>query len=372
METSEAVELVARIVSFTAGAAIVYLTMQAALRTVVVPRPERVRLSTTVFVIVRKVFDRMAPERKPYDVRDRIMGRYAPTALVTLVFSWVVLVILGFTLMFWGAVAEDSWGDAFYLSGASLTTLGSFSKADVAAEVLSFLEATIGLGLVALLISYLPSIYSAFQRRELAVTMLETRAGSPASALEMLERAASLGRLEAVDDLWPQWEEWFADIEETHTSQPSLVFFRSPLAGRSWVTSAGAVLDAAALRLSVLDAPRDPQAALCIRAGFLCLRRIADFFGIPNPLAPEPDDPISITRREFDLALVRLEAAGMPLKEDRDQAWRDFAGWRVNYDAALIGLAGLVMAPWALWSSDRAPTYRVRLSGVWRMERRRV
>lgn len=354
-------EVVVRIVCFGAGAYLVYVTGQAAIRTVVVPRPEPVWLSTLVFVSVRKLFDKLAPERKPYEQRDKVMARYAPTALILLVFTWVVLVIAGFTLMFWGAVAEDSWSDAFYLSGASLTTLGSFSKADVTAEVLSFIEATIGLGLVALLISYLPSIYTAFQRRELAVTMLETRAGSPPSALEMIERHSLLARLDAIDDLWPQWEEWFADIEETHTSQPALVFFRSPLAGRSWVTSAGVVLDAAALKLSVLDSPRDPQAALCIRAGFLSLRRIADFFGIPNPLAPEPTDPISITRREFDLACTRMEAAGVPLREDRDQAWRDFAGWRVNYDAALIGLAGLVMAPWALWSADRAEPFRVRM-----------
>jgi hypothetical protein len=363
---AEVVEGVARVVCFVGGATLVVVVLFAALRTVVVPRAEGVWLTRIVFVQLRKVFDRLAHEGRTYETRDRIMSRYAPIALICLPITWSVLVVLGFTLMFWGAVAEDSWETSFYLSGASFTTLGSFSQADVTAEVLSFVEAGIGLGLVALLISYLPSIYSAFQRRELQITMLETLAGSPPSAIELVERHGNLQRIDAMKELWGRWQEWFADVEETHTSQGALAFFRSPEPGRSWVTASGVVLDAASLQLAVIDVPRDPQAALCVRAGYLCLRRIADFYGIPHPPDPAPDDPISVTRREFDLACVRLRAADVPLKADLDQAWRDFAGWRVNYDAVLVQLAGLTMAPWALWSSDRAVPYRVRISWLGR------
>lgn len=358
---SEVAEGVSRVVSFTAGLVLVVVVLSAALRTVVVPRAEGVWLTRLIFVQLRKLFDRLAHEGRTYEVRDRIMSRYAPVALLCLPLAWSILVVAGFTLMFWGAVAEDSWRTSFYLAGASFTTLGSFSQADMAAEVLSFAAAGIGLGLVALMISYLPSIYGAFQRRELLITMLETKAGSPPSAVEMIERHANLGRLDAMSDLWVPWQEWFADVEETHTSQGALAFFRSPEPGRSWVTSAGTVLDAAALHLAAIDGPRDPQAALCVRAGFLCLRRISDFYGIQHPWDPAPDDPISVTRREFDLACERFESAGVPITADRDQAWRDFAGWRVNYDAVLVKLAGLTMAPWALWSGDRAVDYRVRL-----------
>lgn len=150
--------------------------------------------------------------------------------------------------------------------------------------------------------------------------------------------------------MWPVWEEWFADIEESHTSLAPLAFFRSPRAERSWVTAAAAVLDAAALSRSTLDIERDPQADLCIRAGYVALRQIADFFRISYPADPHfPADPISISRQEFDTACEELRALGAPLKEDREQAWRDFAGWRVNYDAVLVALAGLVMAPDAPW-----------------------
>jgi hypothetical protein len=208
--------------------------------------------------------------------------------------------------------------------------------------------------MVALLIAYLPTMYNAFQQRELAVTMLEVRAGSPPSAVEMIIRFHRLHSLENLHGLWESWETWFAQIEESHTSLAALVFFRSPQPDHSWVTASGAVLDAASLMRSTVDVPADTQADLCIRAGYLALRRIADFFGVAyNSAARFPDDPISITRVEFDAACSQLAAAGVPLTPDRDQAWQDFAGWRVNYDRVLLALAGLTMAPYAPWSSDR-------------------
>ena len=120
------------------------------------------------------------------------------------------------------------------------------------------------------------------------------------------------------------------------------------------------MLDSAAVQLSVVDIPWEPHAALCLRAGYLSLRRIADFFGIPYDDDPGPDDPISIARDEFDDACRQLAEVGVPLKADREQAWRDFKGWRVNYDEVLVNLAGLSMAPYAPWSSDRSIRYRVR------------
>ena len=155
-------------------------------------------------------------------------------------------------------------------------------------------------------------------------------------------------------ELFTAWETWFVDIEETHTSQPGLAWFRSPLPGRSWITAAGAVLDGAALVTAVVDAPPSAEPQLCIRAGFLSLRRIADAFGIGYEPDPRPDDPISIDRSEFDDACRRLAEGGVPIKADLDQAWRDFNGWRVNYDEVLVALAGRLMAPTAPWSSDRS------------------
>jgi hypothetical protein len=266
--------------------------------------------------------------------------------------AWLALVLAGFTLIFWGT-DHEGWRAAYDLSGSSLFTLGYSRPEGLGSTMLMFVEATIGLFLLALLITYLPSIYAAFSRREVGITALEVRAGSPPSAREMIWRYWRLGRLPEIHEVWVEWERWFVDVEETHTSHPSLAFFRSSHPDRSWVTAAGAVLDGAALTLSSVDVPRDVKAEFCIRAGYLCLRGIADYFQIAHDPDPRSDDPISIGREEWDSVIAELERAGAPLKPDRDQAWRDFAGWRVNYDRVLISLAALTEAPMAPWSSDR-------------------
>jgi len=222
-------------------------------------------------------------------------------------------------------------------------------------------EAGVGLGLVSLMISYLPSIYAAFSRREALVGMLEGRAGLPPSPTELLVRYTRIGLLDRLhDDVFAPWESWFVDVEETHTSQPSLVFFKSPHPERSWITAAGCVLDAAAISVSTVDRPRDARAEVMMRTGWFCLRRICNFYGIPYDPDPAPSDPIQVSRREFDLLCIELTAAGVPLKVNRDQAWRDYAGWRVNYDTVLIALCSLVDAPPAKWSSDRVPAQQFR------------
>jgi hypothetical protein len=235
-----------------------------------------------------------------------------------------------------------------------LLTLGFVQADGLLNSILMFSEAAIGLIVVALLIAYLPTIYSAFQRREALVTMLEVRAGSPPSVVEMLARYFRIHGLERLGVMWERWEAWFADIEESHTSLSALVYFRSPDPNRSWVTAAGVVLDSAAFAISALDIPHDPQADLCIRAGFIALRHIADFFHVQYNSNPGPTDPISIARSEFDAVYDDLAGRGLPLKPDRDQAWQDYTGWRVNYDTVLLALANLTMAPYAPWSSDRS------------------
>jgi hypothetical protein len=174
--------------------------------------------------------------------------------------------------------------------------------------------------------------------------------------VKFYRRYVDIGWLERVgDDVFPLWEGWFVDIEESHTSQPWLIFFRSPRPERSWVTAAGCVLDLAALHNAVVDLPHDARADMFLRSGYLSLRRIAGAFDIPYDADPRPDDPITISRAEFDVVCAELLDSGVPLVDDLDQGWRDFAGWRVNYDAVLVALATLVIAPPAPWVSDRPP-----------------
>jgi hypothetical protein len=348
-------DILVRVILFVVGVSMVIGVFLSAVRSFVLARSARDPLTALIFRTSRRLFNLRLRRAEHYEDRDRVMALYAPVTLVSTPIVWLVLVWVGYTLMFI-AIGINDLRRALILSGSSLLTLGFVNEQEnYLLMMLEFSEATLGLILIAILISYLPTMYAAFSKRETLVTLLETRASSPPSAAELLIRAHSIRGLVVLTELWQSWEVWFAEVEETHTSLAPLVFFRSTKPERSWVTAAGAVLDAAAIYTSSLDVPRDPSADLCIRAGYLSLRYIADFFNITyNPDPHYPDEPISISQAEFDEVYNQLMAAGVPMKPDREQCWKDYAGWRVNYDVVLLRLAALTMAPYAPWSSDRS------------------
>jgi ABC-type multidrug transport system fused ATPase/permease subunit len=354
------VDVAVDVLWFALGAALILVLADALVRTLVLPRGSVVRLTRLIWIASRYVFDLIAGRCKTWESQDRVMALFAPLTLLLQPVVWLAMVLVGFMLMF-HALGVGSWRTAFTESGSSLFTLGFVRPRDLPTTVLTFTEAAIGLGILALFVAYLPSIYTAFSRREVPVAMLSQRAGTPPSAIEFLIRVNRIDELTSLDRVWATFQEWFAEIEETHTSQASLVFFRSPRHDRSWITASGVVLDSAALANSTVDIPWSPQAALCVRAGFTALRSIADFFYLPYDRDPQQTDPTSIAREEFDDACRQLADAGVPLKPDLDQAWTDFNGWRVNYDAVLLGLAALTMAPYAMWSSDRSLRVRYRM-----------
>jgi len=334
-------------------------TALSALRTFVLPRAAYSLLSRVVFVTIRKAFDKVVRRLDSYERQDSVMALFAPVGLLALPVSWLVLVFASYSLAFWAIDPGVGWRMAVDESGSSLFTLGFRAPGDFGARLLSYTEAGFGLTLVALLITYLPSIYTAFSRREAAVQKLAVRAGTPPSAVTMIVRFHRIGWLEELDGLYADWEDWFVEVGETHTSLAALVFFRSPRADQSWVTAAGCVLDAAAITSSTLDlGHRTPFSDLCLRAGFLSLRNIAESLAVPFDPAPSPDAPISITKEEFLGAYRDLVEAGVPVRPDPDQCWVDYAGWRVNYDTVLLALASVTMAPTSPWSSDRSPAFR--------------
>lgn len=351
-------DLIIRIFVFVIGTIIVLATISSAISTFVLPRSARSQLNRLVFGLLRRLFEFVLQFARSYERRDGIMAYYAPIALMLLVPTWYVLISIGYSFMYWALRAGDYFFD-FRLSGSSLLTLGFVNPEGYFVNILVFSEAMLGLIMVGLLIAYLPTMYAAFSRREQAVNLLEIRAGIPPNPLDMLSRFHRIHGLDKLGEYWKSWEIWFADVEESHTTLPALVFFRSPRAENSWITSAGAVLDTAALTLSSIDIPYETSAALCIRAGFLALRNIADYFDISFPRDPHyPTTPITVTREEYDEVINTLAEAGLPIKTDREQAWNDFAGWRVNYDRVLLVLCTLVMPPKVPWSSDRAPKFK--------------
>lgn len=345
------------ITTFCAGALLFITTMLSAIRTVIVPRGEQVLLTRVFFLVMRRIFIMVCRRIKDYESRDAIMARFAPTALVTLPIMWAAGVVAGFGYMFW-AVGVRPMTDAFALSGSSLTTLGFRNADDFLTLSLAVIEGLIGLGLVALLISFLPTMHTLFREREVLCTLWNIRAGSPPTVSTALRRFHEVNFLDRLDETWEKWEHWFVVNEESHLSYPSLVFFRSPTPYQSWITTAGNVLDTAAFVEAAVDLPPSPRARLCLSSGYVALRRIADYFNIEYDHDPAPTSPISITRREFDELWEDLAEAGLPLVADQNQAWLDFASWRVNYDVPLRALCAIVDAPHAKWSSDLTDDFR--------------
>jgi len=343
---------VVAVVAFIAGAVVAFAALSSSVTTVILPRGARIRLVRVAMISLRLLFKLRIRSKTSYEVRDRILAFYAPVSILVVLACWVLGLVAAFTAMQW-AVGIHPLRAAFTMSGASITTLGFVSPRTLPQIVLSFTEAAFGLVELAMVITFLPNVYSDFHRRERDVTHLRTEAGNPPEGDNILIRLWRLGRLDARTDVWLRMNDWFIDVEDSHTSFPMLAFFRSSNPDLSWVTAAGAVLDGAALAASCLNAPRDFEAELCIRTGYLCLRRVAELFRLPFDDNPAPTDRIVVARSEFDEVWGRMAAAGVPLKPDRDQAWADFAGWRVNYDEPLVRLATLTEAPPAPWSSDR-------------------
>ena len=231
-----------RVVSLVAGTVLALAVVGSALKTVVLPQEGSPRLAQCVFAAVYRV---LVP-RWSSETRTRQLRRmYAPVALVTLPLAWMILMAIAFTLIFWGT-GSLIWQKAFEDSGSSLTTLG-FSEPDTTSRIwLAFIEATIGLGLVALLISYLPSILSAYNGREKGVVRVRPLAGSPPSSVDLLLTLNRIGALIG-QEFWKNQSDWFLDLEQTHAAFPMLSYFPETHPGHSWVATTGTLLDAAAL-----------------------------------------------------------------------------------------------------------------------------
>lgn len=340
--------LALRVVAVLAGLGIVAAVLWTAVRTVAVPRAEQVTLVRVIFRLSRRVFWWFAGRARTPHGREAALARYAPVTLLLLPFSWAFGVIVGFALVYLG-LGTDSFLEAVEYSGSSFSTLGFRTSEADSYLLLGIVEALIGLGLVALLLSYMPALYAAFSRREALVAQLEVRAGEPVDPEVWITRAHRIGWLDQLDETWAEWERWFIDIEESHTSYPSLTYFRSPVAGRSWLSAAGCVLDTAALIRAMVDVPVGPHGALCIRAGYVSLRRVADFFGISYDPNPRPTDAIAVAAEDFYALYDRLAEQRVPLKPDREQAWRDFAGWRVNYESVLLSFYAMAEVQPPVW-----------------------
>ena len=338
-----------KVLAGIAGVLLIILTLSAAVRSFVLPRSEVVGINVWVFRAIRTLFDLAARLAKTYADRDRVMAHYAPVALVALPIVWLSIMSVGYTLVYW-TMGEGGLIKCYLLSGSSLLTLGAHKSESLWVTIVTYSEATLGLLLLTLLLSYLPTIYQAFSRRETTVARIELRAGTPSSAGALLCWLNRSGALNDDDTQWEEWEHWFVEIEESHTSLPIITFFRSPQAGRSWVTAGGLILEAANLLFSVIDMPRSPQVELTFKAGCLALNRVYRFFedeagSESTDLVPHNDPTQDAGRADFEALCQELAEDGMAVRADRDAAWKHYQELRSRYATSLDFLAKLTMAP---------------------------
>ena len=337
---------------FFVGLLAVVATAGSVLRALVVPRGLAARLSYVVARSVRKGFLAIANRSDDYETKDRILARQAPTFLLVMLFTWLTIFFLGYALMLWPLVNDD-FGQALLESGSSMLTLGFAGTHTSGATAVHFLASATGLVVVALQIGYLPTLYGAFNRRETLVTMLQSRAGAPAWGIEILLRHHAVDLLDRLGDLYADWERWAADVTESHTNYPVLLYFRSPHPLRSWIVGLLAVMDSAAICTALSPTLAPAEARLCLRMGFVCLRNIGDFMRIDYDPDPMPDDPIQLTFEEFKAGVALLEDRGFPAERSAEDAWPHFRGWRVNYESLAYEIADAVVAPPGPWSGPR-------------------
>ena len=344
--------IVLQIMVFSLGFLIAMGTLYSATKQTVLPGRKKVLLSRTVFRTSFRLF-RLVIVRIPSEqLRGTLSALNAPMSVMLLPLTWVILLLIGFTMMFWG-VSEPSLGTALSLSGAAITTEGFLAPQGEAQTTVYIMGGVIGLGIVGLLITFLPTVYSIYSQREEVVTRVAFRFGSPPSGVKVLAQAYRSGLAQELDQFWRTWEDWFTDLAETHISNSEVIFYRSSQPGTSWITTAGAILDASALYSSTVDRGDVPWLNLCFQVGSRTLSDIATDVGIPPGSALAPGVSMHVTRAEYDAACEQLSSAGVRLKADREESWRAFVSMRSQYDSALIALAKLVYAPEAPWSSDR-------------------
>ncbi len=342
-----------RILEIVAGSLVVLCTWISVIANLVVPRGLRSRYTRLIRDVVRGPFQLAADRCRTFESKDLILAWAAPLSILATLLSWLALSVFGFGLVLAG-VGGINPGRGMLESGSSVFTLGFLSSSESRQTFVDFCAAATGPVMIGLLVGYLPAMYSAYSQREAEVTMLQARAGVPAWGPEILMRHVQVpGLITQLPGLYQGWERWAAQIAESHTSYPVLIHFRSPRAQRNWLIALLAILDAAALELALNPSKPKASMRLTLRAGFTCLREIAEVEGIPYEVDPDPDSEIALTYEEFSETLDKLRYAGYKMEKEGEEAWAHFRGWRVNYESLAYELAYRIDAVAAPWSGPR-------------------
>ena len=287
--------------------------------------------------------------------RAAFLSIFGPLSLLGLFVVWGIALVFAFALMDWSlhSVFKLPDGEALsfmvdlYVSGTTMTTLGlgDVTPRSPAARLTTVVEAGLGLGLVALVISYLPALYQAFSRREVEISLLDARAGSPPSAAELLRRSARGGRLEGLEKLLADWERWCAEIMESHISYPVLCYFRSQHTNQSWVTAITAILDTCALCVACLEDESSSQAHLTFAMARHAVVDITQvFYREPSTNMPE-----RLSRESFQTICDHLHQNKLKVCPE-EESWDRLGEMRRLYEPYVFILSRYLRMDLALWT----------------------
>jgi Ion channel len=341
--------------AFLAGIAMFLIVIWDAFESIILPRrvTRKFRLTRVFYRITwqsSKFLVKLVPSRK---TRETLLGFYGPISLLVLIGVWAVGLVLGFGFMQFGAGSAVNitggqpglWTD-FYLSGTTFFTLG---LGDVVprsglARVLVVVEAGFGFGFLAAIIGYLPFIYGSFSKREVEISLLDSRAGTPPTAGELLRRHSYDGGREALRDLLKDWELWCAELMESHLSYPVLAFFRSQHDNQSWIAALTAILDACALLKVGIEGACERQAQLTFAIARHAVADLAQVFGTPPSALPY--ERLSVA----EAARLRgtLAEQGLRLR-DTPEAQEQLTAMRNSYEPYIYALATYLnqtLPPW--------------------------
>jgi Ion channel len=290
------------------------------------------------------------PER-----REGFLGSFGALSIMLLLAGWVAGLVIGYGLILDALHDQirpppENLGASLYFAGSSLLTLGfgDFVAMSGWARLASLAAAATGLGLFAAVLTLLFTLYGSFLRREVAVLVLEAGAGSPPSGVTLLETYAMAGILNDLPRVFEAWQAWAAEVLESHLAYPVLAYFRSSHDNASWISSLGAVMDAATLVLTTIEDGPKGWAKLSRAVGNHCLEDLVSNFRLTDEGGP------GLERQEFDEACRRLEWAGFHLR-DRELAWDSFSQLRMQYAGLVNALAHYWASPPAQWIGDRSP-----------------
>jgi Ion channel len=311
-----------------AGFVILWAILLDAFETVVLPRRVLRNFKLTAYFYRRTwiPWRRIASKIKKTSRQQNFLGYFGPLSLILLLGFWAAGLIFGFGLIQFGIGGHEqlngerlTFGKIIYHSGETFFTLGygDIVPTSGPARALSVFEAGMGFAFLGVVIGYIPVVYSSFSRREIQISMLDARAGSPPSAAELLLRLA--GRSEdpgmdqkVLDEVLRDWERWSAELLESQISYPVLSFFRSQHSNQSWLAALTTMLDVTSLVLTGIEGVHPGQAKLT----FAMARHAAvDLAQVVNA-RHDPTAPERLPDADFETLRATLEAADLRLRSD--------------------------------------------------------